>query len=161
MSNSKIDIHDKKLETFGISTRPNDTTALSIGDVVGSTMYFSNCGKFGQGFIILRASMLIKTSSIPSGLSSLRLHLYKYSPSVIADNASFNLSGVADRANYLGYITFDNLVDLGDTIFCQVENLAFTGTVGVTTLYGYLETTTAWTPTALLETEVRLFGVDS
>lgn len=161
MGNSKIDIHDKKIETFGISTRPNDTSALVPGDVVGSTLYFSNVGKYGQGFIILKASMLVKTSNIASGLSTLRLHLYKNSPSVIADNASFDLTSTADRANYLGYITFDNLVDFGGTVFCQTENLAFTGTVGVTTLYGYLETTTAWTPPALLEIEVRLFGVDS
>lgn len=161
MGNSKIDIHDKKIQTFGLSIRPDNTDALAIGDVVGSVLYFSNVGKFGQGFIILKSSMLIKTSSIPSGLSTLRLHLYKNSPSVIADNASYDLSSTADRANYLGYITFDNFVDLGGTIFCQVENLLFTGIVDVSTLYGYIETTTAWTPVALLETEVRLFGVDS
>jgi hypothetical protein len=160
MGNTKTDIIDKKLQTFGLSTRPNDTTALSANDIVGSTLYFSNVGKFGQGFIILKASMFIKANAIPSGLTSLRVHFYKNSPSVIADNAPFNLA-VADRANYLGYITFDNFLDLGDTVFCQVENLAFTGIVDVTTLYGYIETTTAWTPTALLEIEVKLFGVDS
>lgn len=160
MLNSKIDIHDKKTTSFGISTVPAGSAGYSINDIVGTILYFSNMGKFGQGFIIIKATMLIKTGSI-DGLNTLRLHLYKNTPSTILDNASFNLSSSADVANYLGYITFDNIIDEGDTLVAQTENLQFIGTTNNNILYGYIETLDIFTPPTNLEIEVRLFGVDT
>lgn len=161
MGNSKFDIVDKRLQTFGISTRPDDTTALTAGDTIGSTLYFANTGKFGQGFKIIKAIMFYKSNAIPSGLTNLRLHLFKDTPSARVDNDAFNLTGTADIANYLGYIDFDSFVDMGDTVVCQKENLGFAGTVNNTYMYGYLQTIGGFTPTALLEIEIRLFGVDT
>jgi hypothetical protein len=159
-----VNIVDKKLKSIGSVTRANTVTPYSIGDVIGAdpgvNIEFQNFGRAGQGFIILKAMLMVKVSAIPTGMSGFRLHLYNAAPTAIVDNLPMNLIA-ADRDKYIGYIEFGTPIDLGDTLISQVENLTVEDTMVTTSLYGVLETLGAYTPTASSVKEIRLFGVDA
>lgn len=136
-------------------TRPDNATPYSIGDVVGTdaaaNRSFANVLAVAGGkFIILGVKMRIDAAAIPAGMTSFRLHFYDAAPTAITDNVAFNLPS-ADRAIYLGYITFDTGLDLGDTVWYQNDNVNFAGKLAAasTTLYAQMETVTAFTPTNL------------
>jgi hypothetical protein len=80
-------------------------------------------------------------------MSSFRLHLYNAAPTAIADNVAFNLIS-ADRAKYMGYIDVDTIVDMGDTLWGQVDNVNLLCKTLSTTIYGVLETKGAFTPSS-------------
>lgn len=135
-------------------TRPNNTTAYAIGDVVGTdaatNLTFSNVSSVsGSNVIITSVNLEIDASAAPSGMSGFRLHLYNAAPTAITDNLAFNLPS-ADRTKYLGHITLDTPVDLGDTLWSNTLNVNIQCKLATssTTLYGILETLTAFTPTA-------------
>ncbi len=133
-------------------TRPNDTTAYTALDVVGqdpaANIEFANVGAADGMFVILGARLRIDVAAIPAGMTSFRLHLYDAAPTAIIDNAAFNLIA-ADRGKYLGYVTIENILDLGDTLFLQSDNVNVSGKLAGTALYGILQTVGAYTPTAL------------
>jgi len=134
-------------------TRPADTNAYAANDVVstaaGEVMTFSNVLANAAGiFVIARASLMVAQNSSSGMTSGFRLHLYNASPTAIADNAAYNLPS-GDRTKYLGYITFGQPVDLGDTVFRQ-EEVSFGAKLAAasTSLYGILEDLSADTPTS-------------
>lgn len=133
-------------------TRPDDTTAYSAGDVVGTNpatnLIFSNVNSSsGKTVIITGVSLEVDVASVPAGMSSFRLHLYTSAPTAIVDNASYNLPS-GDRAKYSGPIDIDTPIDEGDTLFVRMNNVNFQITPAVQTIYGMLETRGAYTPTA-------------
>jgi hypothetical protein len=143
-------------------TRPDDTTAYSALDVIGtavtSVLTFADALLIAGGhFILMGASLRIDVNAVPSGMGGFILHLFTAIPTAIADNAAFNLAA-ADRANYLGYIEFDAPSDLGDTIFSQKDNINMKRKLAVDsmTLYGVLQTVNAFTPSALSVKTVKL-----
>jgi hypothetical protein len=135
-------------------TRPNNGDAYTAGDVVGTNaatnLTFSSVSNVSGGHIIITGATLeIDVNAVPTGMSSFRLHLYSSAPTAIADNTAYNLPS-ADRSKYLGYIEFPTPVDLGDTLWAQVENVNMKRKLASasTTLYGMLETRGAYTPSA-------------
>ena len=137
-------------------TRPNDTTAYAALDVLGTTvtgtLTFANVlppNVAGCGFIVTGVWMRIDVAAIPSTMGGLRLHMFNAAPADIADNAAFNVPA-ADRTKYLGYIDIDLPLDLGDTLYIEMNNVNFQRRLaaGSTTLYGVLQTLAAYTPTA-------------
>ena len=150
-------------KTVSVSqTRPNDTTAYAALDVVGqgpaANIVFSNIvADEGGAFVIFGARLRIDVAAVPAGMSNFRLHLYNAAPTAIADNAAYNLPA-ADRAKYLGYVEISGLLDIGDTLWAETDNINFTGKLAAasTTLYGILQTVAAYTPTASVVKTVTL-----
>lgn len=137
-------------------TRPNDTTAYAVGDVVGqnpaANITFADVvpdASAGGTFVVLGAKLRIDVAAMPSGMSSFRLHLYNAAPTAILDNAAYNLPS-GDRAKYIGYVEISGVQDLGDTLWVQAVSANLDGKLAAasTTLYGVLETRAIYTPTA-------------
>jgi len=150
-------------------TRPNDTNAYAALDVIaestsaGTVWQFSNIAPSTGGEIVITAAALeIDVAAIPAGQGRFRLHLYSTSPTAINDNAAFNLIA-ADRAKYLGYIEFPEMNDLGDTLYSSLEESYFGIRKQITaasgTLYGILQTMSAYTPTAQAVKSINLHSV--
>jgi hypothetical protein len=148
-------------------TRPADTTAYTAGDVIGGASAiatFTDAGPVGGHVLITRASLLIDNGTIQSGMGVMRLHLYDAAPTAIADNAAFDIPS-GDRTKYLGYIDIGTPVDMGSTCFVETSGESTTVpkqvklAAGSTTLYGLLETRSAYTPTSGTAYRVRLHAV--
>ncbi len=143
-------------------TRPNDTTAYLDKEVIGTNpaanLVFNNVlAGTGASFAIVGGLMVLKTGTIPAGITSLKLHLFDAAPTPIADNAAFNILA-ADADKYLGFVPFSVVKDFGDTLSIQDDNLSILRklAVGSTSLYGVLQTETAFTPPASLEIIIKL-----
>lgn len=129
-------------------TRAANTTAYTAGDVVGGVITFSVPS--GKHLLITSVDLRINISSIPSGMTSFRLHLYRTSPaSAYADNAAWDLPS-GDRAAYIGYVDMGTVTDLGSTVFVQTDqvNKHIYVNGGASAVYGYLQTIDAYTPAA-------------
>lgn len=151
---NQLPVKSNQSQVSATITRPDNATPYSIGDVVGqdpaANLSFANvCTANGAGFIIMGVNLIINTNSVPAGMTTFKLHLYNAAPTAaITDNLAYNLAS-GDRAKYLGYITLATPVDLGDTLFSQNDNINFKSKLaaGATTIYGVLQTNTAFTPT--------------
>lgn len=80
-------------------TRPSDTTAYTAGDVVGDTggsaiIALASIGPASGYVIVQSASLVFSDSSVPSGMTSFRLHFHSASPTAIADADAARLLGV-------------------------------------------------------------------
>lgn len=142
-------------------TRPANTTAYAAGDVVGATaaaIEFSNIGNPNGYISITDADLRIDVSAVPAGMTSFRLHLYDATPaSALADNAAWDLPA-GDRDAYLGYIDLGTPVDVGSTLFVQTAGDGSKAIkMGSTaSLFGYLVTTTGFTPSSAAVKSIRL-----
>lgn len=137
-------------------TRPNDTTAYAIGDVVGTNpatnITFSGILPTGVNdghFYITDAKLEVEKSSVPANMSSFTLHLFSEAPTAIADNSAWTLL-LADGDKYLGSIDFNTPEDLGTTLIRWVESINIKRKLATnsTTLYGQLVTNGNFTPAA-------------
>jgi fermentation-respiration switch protein FrsA (DUF1100 family) len=147
-------------------TRPANTTAYTANDVIGDSngavWTFQNCGAAGQSIFITTIKLEIDIAANP-GFTSFRLYLYRVSPaSALADNAAFDLSS-GDRPGYIGYVDLGSPADLGSTLFVQTDgvNKQLQMGAGDTNLYGYLVTTSGFTPAANSEVYVVSFNTVS
>lgn len=99
-----------------IFNRPADLTPYGTADVIGSTSTANHeatrVGSPDTLIWIQSASLLIGDTSIPSGMSSFRLHLWNAAPAAIADNAVFAASS-ADRAKYCGFVDLASIAAIG------------------------------------------------
>lgn len=127
-------------------TRPADTTAYAAGDVVGGVITFT--GVTAGEAVINTIQFQVRDSAIISGEGAYRLHLYSVTPpSTLTDNAPFDLP-VGDRAAYLGYVDLGTPTDFGATCYAEVSQISKQITVAGTSLFGYLQTIGAYTPSA-------------
>ena len=133
-------------------TRPANTTAYTAGDVIGTTdsaiIRIVGIGPMSDHILITAADLEIDVASVPSGMTSFRLHIYDEIPaSALADNAAWDLPS-GDRANYLGYIDLGVIADIGSTLYTQADqvNKQFKLGFGHTSLYAYLQTIGGFTP---------------
>ena len=145
-------------------TRPANTTAYTAGDVVGATaaaIEFKYCGPDDGQIIITDADLEIDVTAVPSGMTSFRLYLYSATPpSALADNAAFDLPA-GDRAAFLGYVDLGTPVDLGSTLWVQTSqiNRNVKLAAGTTSLWGYLVTAGAFTPSSATVKSITLKAV--
>ena len=132
-------------------TRPTNTTPYTAGDAIGDTggsaiFTLSNIGPSG-GFIQIQSlRLLIHSGTLPTSMTTLRLHLYSAAPTAIADNAAWDLLA-GDRTAYLDYIDLPTPTDMGSTLFSKVD---YPGSLlklasESTSLFGVLQTLTAAT----------------
>jgi hypothetical protein len=142
-------------------TRPSNTDQYTAGDVVGATAAAITFGGLPNGatLLITSASLRIDVSSVPSGMTSFRLHLYNVTPpSALADNAAWDLPS-GDRASYLGYIDLGSPVDVGSTLFVQAEQVNKLVRTGNSGLFGYLVTNGTYTPSSAAVKSLTLDAV--
>lgn len=134
------------------SASANFTPAASshtAGDVVGVAAEFALAAPTGSLLRIVSASMLV--ASATNETSTWRLYLFSVTPpSALADDAAFLLPS-GDRASFLGYFDFAQLVDVGDTLFIEAtpnKVIRLTGT----SVFAYLVNLTTVTPAAQART---------
>lgn len=147
-------------------TRPSNTTAYTAGDVVGDTsgsaiITLSSIGPSGGYVLIQSVSLIFSDTSVPSGMSSFRVHFYSASPTAIADNAVFDLIS-GERANYAGFIELSTPADFGSSLYTQLD---YAGRMvqlaaGSSTLYAELETRGAYTPVSGSTISVRVAAIE-
>jgi len=133
-------------------TRPADTTAYTALDVVGpattGVLEFTNIAPVGGGAIVLLyASLMVESASVPSGMGSFKIHLYSSAPTAIADNAAFDLPS-GDRTKYLGSITLGTPADLGATLFVEDDMIRKQVIATGSSLFGITQTVSAFTPSS-------------
>lgn len=151
-------------------TRTADTVLYTANDVPGidnggsagaAALTFASIGDDeGGNILIINSTLRIDLSSVTSGMTSFRLHLYNATPpSALLDNAAWDLPS-GDRSAYLGYIDLGTPVDMGSTLFAQQEtiNKPFVVPSGGA-LYGYLVTIGSYTPASGTVHTIRLFSV--
>lgn len=150
-SNTKLDT----LNTRGFTvhsaveiTRPANTTAYAAKDAIADTgptiLTFTGCARTngGSGYITKARLMTDQAANV----AAYRLHLYDATLSAVADNAAQTVL-YANRASYIGYIDFPAAsTDGSDTANSQSTQAPLPFVASGTSLFGMLETLTAFTP---------------
>lgn len=147
-------------------TRTADTNAYAAGDVIGSAtgstaaLTFASMGPSAGGDVMITsASLEIDASAVISGETSYRLYLYNVTPpSALGDNVAWDLPS-GDRASFLGYIDFGSPVDLGSTLYVQQDSINKQIKAAGSSLFGYLVTNGAYTPTSARVHVITLHSV--
>jgi hypothetical protein len=146
-------------------TRPNDTITYSIGDVIGDStsttaaMQFVGIGTAGGVIRITGSRHEIDVASLPSGLTSFRLHVYSATPpSAYVDNVAWDLPA-GDRPYYLGYVDLGSPVDVGSTLYVQQTGLDYDFVLTTADLFAYLVTNGTYTPSALAVKTTTLYAM--
>lgn len=145
-------------------TRPNDTTPYVANDVIGSAvsanLALPNVGAAGSLIQILSASVLIRRTAVPTGMTTLRLHLWDASPAAIADNAPFAAAD-GDATKYAGTIEFPAVAVVGGGfVWSAVDYVGRPIRMVSTSLFANLVTIAGVTPSALTEYRIRLHCVE-
>lgn len=142
-------------------TRTADTNAYAAGDVIGSAtgstaaVEFSGMGNVGSRIMITSARFAVNDTGVISGETSYRLHLYsKTPPSALGDNAAWDLPA-GDRTVYRGYVDLGTPVDLGTTLYVESNIINKQIALDGISLFGYLQTIGAYTPTS-----ARVYTID-
>jgi hypothetical protein len=124
-------------------------TSHTAGDVVGGAKEFALGAPTGALLRIVNASMLVAGGT--NETSTWRLYMFSVTPpSALADDAAFLLPS-GDRASFLGYFDFAQLVDVGDTLFIEAtpnKVIRLTGT----SVFAYLVNLTTVTTAAVART---------
>jgi len=142
-------------------TRPADTTPYTAGDVVGGPLTIGTFGPRQSTMMVMAASLMVNDTGVISGETSYRLHLYNVTPpSALADNTAWDLPA-GDRASYLGFIDLGTPVDLGSTLWVETNgiNKLLRLPDEASSVYGYLVTAGAYTPTSQRVCKVTLHAV--
>lgn len=135
-------------------TRTADTNAYAANDVIGAAtgstaaIEFTSMGPSAGRVMITSASIEIDAAAVISGETSYMLHLYNVTPpSALGDNAAHDLPS-GDRASYLGTVFLGTPQDLGSTLFVQTDGINKQIKLAGTSIFGYLVTVGAHTPTS-------------
>lgn len=145
-------------------TRPDNTTAYTAGDVIGSAvsanLELPNAGAAGSLIQVMSASVLIRRTVVPTGMTTLRLHLWDASPASIADNAPFAAAD-ADATKYAGTIELPAVAAVGGGfVWTFADYVGRPIRMVSTSLFANLVTIAGVTPSALTEYRIRLHCVE-
>ncbi len=122
----------------------------TASDVVGGAQEFAIGAPAGAGLRIVSATLMIAGATIET--TAWRLHLYNVTPpSALADDAAWDIPA-GDRASYLGYVDFAQVVDLGTTLYIETTNIQKQLKLAGSSLFGYLVNGTTLTPQAVAHT---------
>lgn len=99
-----------------VFTRPADTAAYLANDVIGSATSAiheaAGTGTASRLIQIQSAQLVVNLTSVTSGMTTFRLHLFDEAPGAIADNAPFAVAA-ADRTKYCGYVDLPAIAAVG------------------------------------------------
>lgn len=149
------DDQDMGGKTASVSiTRTNDTNAYGAADVVGAAtgstaaIEFTNIGTNKGAVTIVSTTLRIDASALIASEAGYTLHLYSITPpSALGDNTAWDLPS-GDRAYYLGKLALGTPVDMGSTLWVEVNNIQKQVRLTGSSLFAYLTTDAAHTPTA-------------
>lgn len=149
IKDGRLWISNPPSNAFSTRTTINSgTTAYAVNDVVGGAVDLGVLGNSGQIVEIVSASLQYNNGTLISGMTSYRVYFYDITPpSAIADSTPWDFAS-ADQSNFLGYIDLGTIVDLGTTLFMQVDNIGKRVKLSGTHLFAYLVSNGAYTPTA-------------
>jgi len=147
-------------------TRVADTNAYGAGDCIGAATgstaakEFATMGPSGDYITIIGAVLEIDASALIASEAGYTLYLYDAIPaSAYGDNTAWDLPS-GDRDNFLGKIALGTPVDLGSTLWVETNETSLKKTVKLasssTSLYAYLTTDAAHTPTSARVYKVTL-----
>ena len=158
-SRGSLNVRDSFSAEFSITAV---NAAISANDVMGVAQELVYIGPHTGGEIIITSTQLwVYHTALISGETSYNLHLYNVTPpSAHADNDAWDLPS-GDRAAYLGYVALGTPVDLGSTLYVEVNGLnkQITGLSNNTgSLWAELVTVGAFTPTAAVR-RVRVHSI--
>lgn len=135
-------------------TRTADANAYLAGDIIGvatgstAALTFDNVGMMSAEMMIASATLLISDTALISGEANYTLHLYNVTPpSALGDNAPWDLPA-GDRASYLGFISLGTPVDKGSSLFIQQDIINHQLRLLKGSIFGYLVTDGAYTPSS-------------
>lgn len=139
-------------------TRPADITAYTANDVYGGVIELTSSvtPTAGQWLLITDIEIIFNLTTLPSGMSGFRLYPYGVTPlSAVPDNGAFSLPS-GDRSA----IILPNGISIGSaalargggSVVCQANNINVAVKLTGTSLFSYLVTIGAFTPTAVSET---------
>jgi hypothetical protein len=118
----------------------------TAGDAVGVAAEFALAAPSGALLRIVGASLQVNSAT--NETSTWRVYLFSVTPpSALADDAPFTLAA-GDRASFLGYFDFAQLVDVGDTLYIEAspnKTIRLTGT----SVFAYLVNLTTVTTAAV------------
>lgn len=146
-----------------IVTRTNDTNAYLANDVIGAATGATAALSFtlmpGEGMVrVFSTTLEIDAAAVISGETSYTLQLYRETPpSALGDNAAWDLPS-GDRATYIGSLALGTPVDVGASLFIQVDNINKDLYLPIGVVYGYLVTVGPYTPTASRVFRIRIAG---
>lgn len=128
-------------------TRPANTTAYPANSVVYGALTIASAGPSGGTALLTGTRLELDIAAVPSGMTYFTLHLYSATPpSAYANAAVWDLPS-GDRSVYMGNVIVGTPVDLGSTLYVEINNInKMLKLVGGSTLYGYLVTATGYTP---------------
>ena len=158
---ASVTVDGKAYRSVVSFARPGDATPYTAGDVLGSSSSaihtFNGVGPSGGVVLLQAVSMFINTASVPAGMGAFRVHLYRSSPSSIADNAAFDLAS-GDTSAYMGYADLSTPQDLGSVLYSQAEYIGRQMHLasGQTSIFAEIETRGAYTPASGTIHEIRL-----
>ena len=145
-------------------TRPADTTAYTALDVIGgvsSAIHEVALGVPAGAEVQLDTfELIVNRTTVPSGMTSVTVHLYTAAPTAIADNAAFS-AAVADRGLYAGSVLMSPIAAVGGGFLYSFADYAGRK-IKLTTssIFAVLLTTTGFTPLSATEHIFRVRGVD-
>jgi hypothetical protein len=149
-------------------TRPADTTAYAVGDLVSNSttagsvaaLEFTVIGTAGDKGTLDFAT--IRKTGTGVANAAFRLHLFKDAPATITngDNGAFSVSGAADYVGALDIVVDRALTDgaFGRGLPVIGIPLPFECATGVLKLFGHIEARGAYSP-ALSEVFYPVLGV--
>lgn len=142
--------------------RPANTTPYTAGDVKGATaaaFEITGLGAANEVVRITAATIKVNVAAVPSGMTYMTLKLYNAAPvSALADNAPWVATG--DEAIYQRSVDFPNMTVFGGSIRAELNDLAIDVKLSSTgSLFGYLVTAGAFTPTSGAITTVDLYTI--
>lgn len=136
-----------KLSDTGLNASATFTPAATshvAGDVHGGAQEFAFGAPSGSTVRIVSAQLRIDGGTVET--TAWTLHLYGVTPpSAIADDGAFDLPS-GDRAAYLGSIALSQVVDLGSTLYIDMQNIQKQIVLSGTSVFGYLVNGTTLTP---------------
>jgi hypothetical protein len=147
-------------------TRPNDTTAYTINDVIGdvargATLIFNFAPivpASGAEVVIDAVRFEHDTTALVSTEASHAIAFYnRPPPSALADNAAYDVTA-NDRASYQGVLTVGTPVDIGSTLYVEISNQNKRVSLLTPNLYAYLTTAAGYTPVALDVYRLWIYG---
>ena len=135
-------------------TRTSDTNLYAAKDVIGAAtgstaaLTFASMGPSAGRVVLTSCALEIDLAGVIAGMTSYRLYLYNVTPpSALGDNAAFDLPS-GDRASYLGYVDLGTPVDLGSTLYVELNGINKQIKLSGTSIFAYLVTIGTYTPSS-------------
>jgi hypothetical protein len=149
-------------------TRPENTTAYSVGDVIGiadsgtpanagSAIHeLTGVGPAGGLMFFSNVLLQIGLSAVPANMTSFRLHVFNESPTAVLDNAAFDIAS-GDRAKYLGWLDIAPPNDFGATLAGEgtLVGKSFRLAAAQTSFWVILETLGGYTPASATSYSIK------